>query len=194
MTLEELRERVQHYQQGQHQIEENRALWTTEIKHRIVTSLNAFIAHFNLNCKVQEVNTYKNYEAVNLTFGKSRSGIVKEKENETKYFNKFGGALSFSQSCNGHIDVIILPPFIEEITDKTEKIILVQVQPSEIDEPFIYRQISKFLYELMKWESSPQIPTLGYKFPEKRVTSPSEKALKVVIETAAATTKNEPVK
>lgn len=194
MTLEDLRERVLHYQQGQQQVEENRTLWANETKNHLVTSLNGFITHFNLNCKVQEVNTYKNYEAVNLTFGNTRSGIVKEKENEIKHFNKFGGALSFSQSCNGQIDVIILFPFIEEITDKTDKMVLVQVQPAEIDEPFIYRQVSKFLHELMKWESNPQIPTVGYKFPEKRVTSPSDKALKVVIETAAASNKNEPVK
>jgi hypothetical protein len=194
MTLEDLRERVEHYRHGQSQVEENRNLWTQVTKPQLVNTLNQFITHYELTCKVQEVNTYRNYEAVNLTFGNSRSGIVKEKENETKYFNKFGGALSFSQSCNGRIDVIILFPFIEEITDKTDKKVIVQVPPAEIDEPFIYRQISRFLNEVMKWESNPQIPTVGYRFPEKKVASPSEKSLKVVIGTAAASTGKQPVK
>jgi hypothetical protein len=193
MNLEDLRDRVEHYRNGQLQVEENRTLWTESTKPQLLTALNNFISHFDLNCKVQEVNTYKNYEAVNLTFGNSRSGIVKEKENEIRHFNKFGGALSFSQSCNGMIDVIVLFPFIEEITDKTEKKVIVQVQPSEIDEAFIYRQISKFLNEILKWESNPQIPTVGYRFPEKKI-SPSEKALKVVVGTAAASTEKQPVK
>lgn len=193
MTLEDLRERVEQFRQGQEQIEENRALWANECKQLLINTLNDFISHFKLNCKVQEVNTYKNYEAVNLTFGNSRSGIVKEKENEVKYFNKFGGALSFSQSCNGRIDVLILFPFIEEITDKTDKKVLVQVRPTELDTPFIYRQIGKFLNEIIKWENSPQIPSVGYKFPDKKITSPAEKALKVVIGTAA-TTQKQPVK
>ena len=194
MTLEDLRDRVEHYRNGQSQVEENRTLWTEVTKPRLLDTLNRFIKHFELNCKIQEVNTYRNYEAVNLTFGNSRSGIVKEKENETKHFNKFGGALSFSQSCNGRIDVLVLFPFIEEITDKTDKKVLVQVPPGDIDEPFIFRQISKFLSEIMKWESNPQIPSVGYRFPEKKVASPAEKSLKVVIGTAAASAGKQPGK
>ena len=193
MTLDDLKDRVNYYRQGQEQIVENRAAWTASTKALLMTTLNKFVEHFDLNCKVLEVNTYKNYEAVNLTFGNSRSGIVKEKENETKHFNKFGGTLSFSQSCNGRIDIIVIYPYIEEITDKTDKKVITQVSPADIDEAFIYRQVSRFLVEIIKWEHSPQIPTVGYKFPQKKTISTSDSSLKVVIGTAAES-KNTTVK
>lgn len=190
MKLEDLNEKVIFYKQSQTQIEENRTSWTTTTKNLIITTLTKIIDHYQLNCKVESVDLYKNYEAVNLTFGHFRSGIVKEKEHETRHFKKFGGALSFSQSCNGKIDVIILFPFIEQITGKTDadKKVLEQVPATEINEPFIFKQVSRFLDELVTWEDEPKIPTVGYKFPDK--TSSQQTAVKVLIGEAAAKVQN----
>lgn len=175
MKLENLEDNIAAFKNGQSAIEVKRIGWTKGAKEILINTLKSVIAHYKLKAEVQEINLYKNYEAVNLTFGNIRSGITKEKPNEIRHFNKFGGTLSFSQSYNGNIDIIILYPHIEEITTLTEKEVITQISPEELSESFIFKQVDKFLTELINWEKSPQVPTVGYRFPEHKEIFSAEK-------------------
>lgn len=179
MKVEDLEDNISTFKNSQSAIEEKRAIWTASARASLISTLKLVIDHHKLTADVQEINLYKNYEAINLTMGHHRSGITKEKPDEIRHFNKFRGALSFSQSYNGNIDVIILYPHIEEITTLTEKDVISQVAPSELTESFILKQIDKFITELIMWEKSPQVPSVGYRFSERKEIITIEKKSKL---------------
>lgn len=164
MKLEDLKGDVQNYKKTLTEINQKRKLWHTETKALIAETLKKIKQMYELDWDVFIVESTRNLEGINLTFGNSFSSIYSENENGKKSYAKTGGNLVFSQAYNGDVFIILLTPSIDDFeTAQDSQKIIGKVNPSKIDEEFIIQQVSQFLLELSDWESLRSSHTVGFK-------------------------------
>ena len=164
MKLDDLKGDVQKYRKTQTTINQKRKLWHTETKALITETLKKITKMYDLDWDVFTVESTRNLEGINLTFGNSFSSIYSESEEGRKSYAKTGGNLVFSQAYNGDVFIIFLTPNIDGYDSSQEaQNIIGKVNPSKIDEEFIIQHVSQFLMELSDWESLKSSHTVGFK-------------------------------
>ena len=122
-----------------------------------------------------------NFQSIYLSEISRSSGI---KTNEKSiFFNKNeeepvniiykGGALIFSQKYDGHLVVIYTPPFVKDIAESKELLILEDnIDPLELNEAIIIPFIETFMQNIVEWGvQTPEVEEefkLGFVIPEHR--------------------------
>ena len=164
MELENLDENIKKLHEAWKSIDEKRECWRTKTKALINETLLEVKKTYDLDWNVYVMDFTKNSEGVNITFGKSPSGIYEKNENGSKSYVKNGGTLVFSQAYNGDIFVIIIYPSVEELvtTNDAHKLIL-KTNPNTIDREFVIKQVNNFIKEITFWENSESSSAIGYK-------------------------------
>ena len=165
MKLEDLKDDVQKYTKTISEINQKRKLWDVETKALITETLQEITKMYDLDWDVFTIETTRNLEGINLTFGNNFSGIYSENDKGQKRYAKTGGNLVFSQAYNGDIFIILMTPTVNDlISEEDAQKIIGKVSPSKIDKEFIIQHVSKFLSELIDWENLKSSHTLGFKY------------------------------
>jgi hypothetical protein len=164
MKLEDLRGDVQSYKKTLTEINQKRKLWQTETRKLITETLKKITQMYELDWDVFIVESTRNLEGVNLTFGNSFSSIYSENDDGKKSYAKSGGNLVFSQAYNGDVFIILITPIVDNFeTEQDSQNVIGKVNPSRIDEEFIIQHVSQFLMELADWESLRSSHVVGFK-------------------------------
>lgn len=155
MPIENLTAGVQSLKNAYEKMNSKREAWTQTTKPLLSSTLEKITEKFDLNWEVYNVDHRHNLEAVQLSFGKSNSGITERTEYGQKSFTKNGGILSFTQTYNGDVLVLIFTPSIDEVVEQDETFrIITKRAPDQIDEEFVYVQVGKFITEMVAWETA----------------------------------------
>ncbi|MCO4813956.1 MAG: hypothetical protein KC454_04550 [Flavobacteriales bacterium] len=164
MKLEDLKDDVVSYKRTQEEIKTKRELWHTHTKNLISETLRKITKTYELDWDVLIVESTRNQEGVNLTFGNSFNSIYNLDEAGKRNYAKTGGNLVFTQAYNGDVFIILLSPNINEYesTQDSQKI-LGKVNPAKIDENLIVHHVSLFLTELAEWENIKSTSVVGFK-------------------------------
>lgn len=142
--------------------EERRRYWNEKSKAFILQYLTNIAAQYPLPWKAGANETVEGLEAVFIALEHSPSGIAERTPFNLVHKLKAGAFLSFSQNRNGQVVIWMSFPFIDGLQDETpKKETFETVEPEEIDEALIIRNIEKFLIELAQWEND-AIDTIGF--------------------------------
>lgn len=158
----------QNYLNALIQTNERRELWQSSTKNTLIEVLEMIAAQIkDLNPEVQRFKVLDHLETVNIVCGLLPSGHVERGEKENgpyiNYYQKEGGCLSYSQSYNGKIHVMISYPFIEKVTGKIETTLVATMEPKEITEDVISDHFITFMEAKTKWEGLDVATELGFK-------------------------------
>jgi hypothetical protein len=125
--------------------------------------LNKIKKAFDLKWTIYEANDILNYEGIIFSLGTKPSGLTQMTVKGRKKLLKNGGNLIFSQTYNGQILIIIKYPSVEDFIVSSEPIKqIIKVNPNEISEDFIVRQVDNFLTEMINWEKSVSSKPIGF--------------------------------
>nr|WP_294788036.1 hypothetical protein [uncultured Flavobacterium sp.] len=167
MKIEDLKQNVEKLYEAWKTIDEKRDNWRSEKKKLIKETLSEIKNTYDLDWNIYVVDFTTNSEGVNITFGKSSSGIFESNHKGSKSYTKHGGTLTFSQAYNGDIFVIILYPSVEQFVtpkDGQENKLVEKINPIKIDKEYIIKQVDNFLKEMRNWENSDSSNSpLGFK-------------------------------
>ncbi|MDB5268747.1 MAG: hypothetical protein JWP58_1787 [Hymenobacter sp.] len=152
MTIETIKQKGEQLKAALATIESNRKLWQDEKKGLLKTTLEQIKSELGFDMQVQSLTYTTNSEGINLTFNNGYSGIYEKTKTSMKSYAKHGGYIVFSQAYNGKVFVIIGYPYIEGIVTQGDAIAVGKFNPEEITADFIYKQVSFFLDEMIKWE------------------------------------------
>jgi len=138
-------------------VSRRREAWSSEVKERIVKTLEAVKKNFpKLGWKVIIKDSMVNYETIILKIADTPSGI-REMNKEKKVVSEFiktGGSLGFSQLVSGKIRVWFEFPFTEGIQTNKEPVRdMVTIEPSYVNEVLIAGYVQQFLHEITVYES-----------------------------------------
>lgn len=165
MTLTELKSKASLLAAEFMTTESRRALWRDRTKEYIFSTLSNIVKETSLPCFVQKNEFYTNHEGVNLQFGSRPSGISRTSRTSTgttmENLVLSSGYITFSQSYNGKVFVIIVYPYVEGIVGKSEPLVVGQYEHVDINEPFIYSHVCRFLDEMIMWENNTK-PMIGF--------------------------------
>ncbi|MCX6252937.1 MAG: hypothetical protein NTV31_00435 [Bacteroidia bacterium] len=163
MKIEDLKNKVEDFQDTLDIIKQNREFWQSKTKSILIDTLTRITTDYPIGWNVQKLDWTKNSEGVNITLGPSRSGFVENTGNSFKSHTKDGGTITFSQAYNGEIFVIIIYPFIDGFVTQAENKLLGKVKPEEVTEDFIINKFAIFIDEMIKWEKSTYGNRVGFK-------------------------------
>jgi len=163
MDIKDLKSKVDSFNDSLDNIERNRKQWKDSTKPLIIKTFKEIIQQFPIGWNIQFIDNFENLEGVNLYFGAIPSGIKLITDDKAKRFIKTGGALTFSQSFNGEIYVIVYYPIIDELVGEKKPEKLGKYKPELITKKLIIEKVSKFLDKMESWESSIHIETVGFK-------------------------------
>lgn len=164
-VIEDIENKLRDYRRANQRIEERRKRWKEDLKPLTKKVLEAIVTQTDMseaNVKVNEDT--KNTEAVYLEMKERDSGIASiEGEDIEKPKVKKGGYLFFVQLYNGKISIMIVYPTIEGVTKVKEPKTVETLEPEDIDESVICRNVVNFLDEMAQWEDNePGHKTIGF--------------------------------
>jgi hypothetical protein len=131
------------------ELNNRRALWSTQVKEVIYKTLTQINSNFeHLVWHVGKNETIKNLEAVYWTMGEEISGFTLK----NKHLIRHGGYLNFAQLANGKVIVMISYPYIEDgIRDEIQPKNIGEYHPSKITEELIIEKAEEFIEEINDW-------------------------------------------
>jgi hypothetical protein len=139
-------------------VSRRREAWSSEVKERIVQTLEAVKKNFpRLGWKIIVIDSMVNFETVILKIADVPSGIsaVDKGKKKIREFIKTGGSLGFSQLVSGKIRVWFEYPFTEGIQEKKEPVRdMITIEPSYVNEVLIADYVKQFLHEITVYEST----------------------------------------
>ncbi|MFY0630102.1 MAG: hypothetical protein JXR05_06950 [Flavobacteriaceae bacterium] len=150
-----MKNEIDKYKESLKSIHERRNRWESDTKNQIITSLTNINKQFDLDWKFEINDNIKNRESISLSFNNTSSGLLDKDINQTLNYEKIGGSLTFSQSYNGLIYIIITYPKIENILECEPKSKLLKtMEPKVIAGQTIRQNVTEFLKETTSWENS----------------------------------------
>lgn len=158
MTLEDtdynnLKQRVQKYQETLQNTVNYRSLWQGELCQAIINQLKEAITTVGLPGKIEHRREIHNLEAVVFSLGVGSSGLGEPVGDGIKRdLIKQNGSLVYQQLFNGKILVLINYPFIEKYGQPQPPKTIAIYRPEEIKTPFILRHLETFVTEVTNWE------------------------------------------
>ena len=162
MTIEHLQERIKDYKASIKTVVDKKTIWETETRTLIINTLNAICQEYDIGWKVQELNWIASNKAINISFESFPKDLIDCTNQIPAYQFIQGGALVFSQSYSGDVNVIILFPYVDQIPVENSSIELGTYNPSAITERLIIEKVDEFLKEMIKWEVPSHQKKMGY--------------------------------
>jgi len=161
MKTEHLEERINDYKDSIKTVVEKKIYWKTHTRNLLLKTLNAIVKQYNIGWRVQELSWINTNEAVNITFDSFPPDLIEKTNLIPTYQFIQGGALVFSQSYSGDINVFVLFP-ISDINgtahNNTDEDLDIY-SPHELTEKVIVEKVDEFLKKMIEWE----VPSLKNK-------------------------------
>lgn len=130
-----------------------REAWTGGLRARIQERLGAAVAATGLPARVELRDGVQNLEAVVLTLGTTRSGMVQQLGDDLeRHLIRHEGSLVYQQLFNGKVVVLVQYPYIENYSEPQPPRTVGIYRPEELQEPFFVRHVDEFVAELTSWE------------------------------------------
>ena len=162
MKIEHLEERIADYRTSIKTVVDKKTVWNEATKAIILKTLHTVAKRYDIGWKVQELNWIGANEAINITFDSFPKALIDCTNQFPAYQFIPGGALVFSQSYTGDVHVVVLFPFVEQISVENVSLELGLYNPSDITEKLIIENVDEFLKEMIKWEVPTTKTKLGY--------------------------------
>jgi len=159
MKIEHLEEHVKDYKDSINTVIEKKIHWNTKTKKLLLKTLNTIVNKYDIGWRVQELSWINTNEAVNITFDSFPPELIEKTNQIPTYQFIQGGALVFSQSYSGDVNIFMLFPISDTITDNINDSDLEIYEPQNIDEKIIIEKVDEFLKKMISWE----VPTLKNK-------------------------------
>ena len=133
-----------------------RELWTSAVKDKIKTTLEAVKNNFKkIDWEIIVSDEKKNLETVILKIKDTPSGISEVGDDgKTRQFIKIGAELGFSQMISGKINVWFDHPYWEDLQISRQlRKHMVTIEPAYVTEGLIAGFVHQFLAEVTNFES-----------------------------------------
>ncbi|MFD1096284.1 hypothetical protein [Salegentibacter chungangensis] len=164
MKIEHLEERIGEYLNSIKTVVEKRIYWNSTLKPLVIRILKKAEKTYLIGWKVQELNWIHTNEAVNITFNSFPPGLIETTNQIPSYQFLQGGSLVFSQKYNGDVEIFVIFPQVDSITDPSgEMKDLGTYAPNSITEKLIIEKLDDFLREMIRWEVPLVISGVGFK-------------------------------
>ncbi|WP_111710027.1 hypothetical protein [Lutibacter citreus] len=162
MKIEHLEERIKDYKTSIKTVIEKKILWETKTRDLLLKTLNNIVNQYNIGWRVQELSWINSNEAVNITFDSFPPDLIESTNKIPSYQFIQGGALVFSQSYSGDINVFMLFPVPENMIDGEDDTNLAIFTPENITEKVIIEKVDEFLKKMVEWEVPAIKKKVGY--------------------------------
>ena len=159
MKIEHLEKRVNDYKASIKTVVEKKILWKTKTRNLLLKTLKKVANQYDIGWRVQELNWMNTNDAVNITFDSFPPDLIEQTNQIPRYQFIQGGALVFSQSYSGDINVFTLYPTADHMTENQQESELSIYTPQHITEKVIFEKVDVFLSEMIHWE----VPTIQKK-------------------------------
>jgi len=148
-----LKHKVDKYKRVLANTETYRQAWKEGLRDEIVKVLKRAIKESGMPAKVKTHATLENLEAVQVTLGTIRSGMIETVGDEVqRHLIKQNGSLIYQQLFNGKIMAMIHYPFIESLGEPPEPRTLGIYRPKELKESIYLKHLSDFMDDITGWE------------------------------------------
>jgi hypothetical protein len=154
MKTEHLEERVNDYKASIKTVVEKKIYWKTNTRNLLLKVLTAIVKQHDIGWRVQELSWINTNEAVNITFDSFPPDLIEKTNQIPTYQFIQGGALVFSQSYNGDVNVFVVYP-VSDLNDSGNNSGDADVSiytPQEITEKVIVEEVDDFLKKMIAWE------------------------------------------
>ena len=162
MKVEHLEERIKDYKASIKTVVEKKILWETKTKNLLLKTLNSIVKKYDIGWRVQELSWINTNEAVNITFDSFPVDLIEKTNLIPTYQFIQGGALVFSQSYSGDVNVFMLFPIPTNMIDNETDTDLAIYRPEEITEKIIIEKVDEFLKKMIDWEVPAIKNKVGY--------------------------------
>ena len=159
MKIEHLEERISDYKTSIKTVVEKKIYWQTKTRNLLLKTLNKIVKKYDIGWRVQELSWINTNEAVNITFDSFPTDLINKTNLIPTYQFIQGGALVFSQSYSGDVNVFMLFPITDPIVSSESESDLDIYKPQDITEKIIIEKVDQFLKKMIEWE----VPTLKNK-------------------------------
>ncbi|MFD1292568.1 hypothetical protein ACFQ5N_01860 [Lutibacter holmesii] len=159
MKIEHLEERINDYKVSIQTVVEKKIYWETTTKKLLLKTLNNVVQQYKIGWRVQELSWINTNEAVNITFDSFPPDLITKTNQLPTYQFIQGGALVFSQTYSGDVNVFILLPLPDIINEHESDADLATYPPHKLTEKIILEKIDEFLKKMIAWE----VPTIKNK-------------------------------
>lgn len=151
--LNNLKRKVDRYQEVLANTNTYRKVWVEELSQKILDQLNYIMGQVGLDAQVEVRSELENLEAIDLSLGTVRSGMS-QRVNDTvrRDLIKHNGALVYQQLFNGKVMVLIQYPHIEGYGEPRPPKTIAIYRPEELKDPYFIRHVEEFLQEITLWE------------------------------------------
>lgn len=155
--------------------EERQAEWNAKTKDLVFRTLSAIVTELRSSATAGHMKhilatkeeSVRNFDTVAIGFPPMPTDIVYKKGNAIIGATKIGGHLFYSQVFNGKILVGISFPYVTELQDAKPNMGIALLDPEEITEEMIFRDVEHFLQAMADAECSPsmedEIALSGYR-------------------------------
>lgn len=162
MKVEHLEERIKDYKASIKTVVEKKILWETKTKNLLLKTLKSIVKKYDIGWRVQELSWINTNEAVNITFDSFPIDLIEKTNLIPTYQFIQGGALVFSQSYSGDVNVFMLFPIPTNIIESETDADLAIYTPENITEKVIIEKVDEFLKKMIEWEVPPIKDKVGY--------------------------------
>jgi len=162
MKIEHLEERINDYKTSIKTVVEKKIHWQTKTRNLLLKTLNRIVEKYDIGWRVQELSWINTNEAVNITFDSFPADLIASTNLIPTYQFIQGGALIFSQSYSGDVNVFMLFPITDLVTDSESDADLAIYTPQNITEKVIIEKVDEFLKKMIQWEVPALKNKVGY--------------------------------
>jgi len=159
MKIEHLEEHVKDYKDSIKTVIEKKIHWQNKTRNLLLQTLNTIVNQYDIGWRVQELSWINTNEAVNITFDSFPPELIEKTNQIPTYQFIQGGALVFSQSYSGDVNIFMLFPISDNVIENHNDPDLAIYTPQSIDEKVIIEKVDEFLKKMISWE----VPTLKNK-------------------------------
>lgn len=152
-NLNNLRRRIDTYNEVLNNTEIYRELWRTNFKDELIKQLTQIIKEFELTARVDVIEQMENLEAISFSLGETKSGMYqKVSESIQRHLIKHNGSLIYQQLFNGKILVLVQYPYIEGYGEPRPPHTIAVYRPDSLKTAFLLRHLETFFTEITNWE------------------------------------------
>lgn len=152
MNIQHLEERVKDYKNSIKTVVDKKNIWDKTTKILLKKTLNEIVNKYDIGWCVQELNWMNTNDSININFESFPAEFI-EKTNLTPSLQFIkGGALIFTQTYSGDVNVFTLYPYIENSPDNLTDNEIEVFTPQMIDERLIIEKVDEFLKNMINWE------------------------------------------
>jgi len=152
MNIEHLEERVNDYRASIKTVIEKKNIWHKTTKKLLKKTLTEIVKKYNIGWCVQELNWMNTNDSININFESFPDEFIEQTSLTPSLQFIKGGALIFTQTYSGDVNVFTLYPYIENSPDNLSDNEIEVYNPQMIDERLIIEKVDEFLKDMINWE------------------------------------------